>query len=144
MCGANKIFTYLFYLQVYKGVGRMLQIGLSTGTTSYSRVRIRTFHTPRYEFIFLEYKFIFTCMNLYLPTFKLLYCKFVLFNSLTAAIRGSGYKLFVKWCRYSGGPARTLPGKWRRYPAVRLERYLQNGTVIRMAGFTNRLCLKIE
>ena len=37
----------------------------------------------------------------------------------TAAIRGSGYKLFVKWCRY---------------PGARLERYLQNGTVIRRPG----------
>ena len=32
------------------------------------------------------------------------------FNPLTAAIRGSAYKLFVKW---------------RRYPGARLERYLQ-------------------
>ena len=39
-----------------------------------------------------------------------------LFNPLTAAIRGSGYKLFVKWCRY---------------PGARLECYLQNGAVIR-------------
>ena len=38
------------------------------------------------------------------------------FNSLTAAIRGSGYTFFVKW---------------RRYPGARLERYLQNGAVIR-------------
>ena len=37
-------------------------------------------------------------------------------NSLTAAIRGYGYKLFVKW---------------RRYLGARLERYLQNGAVIR-------------
>ena len=49
------------------------------------------------------------------------------FNPLTAAIRGSGYKLFVKWCRY---------------PGVRLERYLQNGSVIRIASFAH--CLKIE
>ena len=38
----------------------------------------------------------------------------------------------------SGGPTRTLPAKWRRYPAARLERYLQNGAIIRMAGFTHR------
>ena len=49
-------------------------------------------------------------------------CNYVLFyhnalylNPLTAAIRGSGYKLFVKW---------------RHYPGARLERYLQNGAVI--------------
>ena len=42
-----------------------------------------------------------------------------MFNLLTAAIRGSGYKLFVKW---------------RRYPGARLERYLQNGAVIRQPG----------
>ena len=41
------------------------------------------------------------------------------FNTLTAAIRGSGYKLYVKW---------------RRYPGARLERYLQNGVVIRRPG----------
>ena len=46
-----------------------------------------------------------------------------LFNHLTATIRGSGYKLFVKWRRYRG-PARTLPAKWRRYPAARLECYV--------------------
>ena len=46
------------------------------------------------------------------------------FNPLTVAIRGSGYKLFAKW---------------RRYPRSRLDRYLQNGAVIRMAGFTHRL-----
>ena len=44
-------------------------------------------------------------------------------NPLTAAIRGSCYKLFVKW---------------RCYPGARLECYLQNGAVIRMAGFTHR------
>ena len=44
-------------------------------------------------------------------------------NHLTAAIRGSGYKLFVKW---------------HHYPGARLERYLQNGAVIRMVGFTHR------
>ena len=44
----------------------------------------------------------------------------------------------------SGGPARTLPAKWRRYPAARLERYLQHGAVIRMVGFTHRLCLKMK
>ena len=42
----------------------------------------------------------------------------------------------------SGGPARTLPAKWRRYPAARLERYLQNGAVIRMVGFTHRLSVR--
>ena len=41
------------------------------------------------------------------------------FNPLTAAIRGSGYKLFVKWCRY---------------PVARLERYLQNGAIIWRPG----------
>ena len=41
------------------------------------------------------------------------------FNPLTAAIWGSGYKLFVKW---------------RRYQGVRLERYLQNSAIIRGAG----------
>ena len=41
---------------------------------------------------------------------------FYTLNPLTAAIRRSGYKLFVKW---------------RLYPAVRLEHYLQNGAVIR-------------
>ena len=40
-------------------------------------------------------------------------------NPLTVAIRGSGYKLFVKG---------------RRYPGARLERYLQNGVVIRRPG----------
>ena len=39
----------------------------------------------------------------------------------------------------SGGPARTPPAKWRRFLETRLERYLQNGAVIRMAGFTH-LC----
>ena len=58
-------------------------------------------------------------------------------NPLTAAIWGSGYKLFVK-CAIIRGPARTLPAKWRRYPVARLERYMQNGTVIWMAGFTHR------
>ena len=37
----------------------------------------------------------------------------------------------------SGGPARTLLTKCRRYPAARLERYVQNVAVIRMAGFTH-------
>ena len=36
----------------------------------------------------------------------------------------------------SGGSASTLPAKWRRYLVARLERYVQNGAVIRMAGFT--------
>ena len=42
--------------------------------------------------------------------------KKICFNSLTATIRGSGYTFFVIW---------------RRYPGARLERYLQNGAVIR-------------
>ena len=37
----------------------------------------------------------------------------------------------------SGGPARTLPAKWRRYLGARLERNLQNGAIIWMAGFTH-------
>ena len=36
-----------------------------------------------------------------------------------------------------------LTAKWRRYPGAWLERNLQNGSVIRMAGFTHRLCLNI-
>ena len=39
----------------------------------------------------------------------------------------------------SGGPASMLPAKWRRYPVARLERYVQNGAIIRMADFTHRL-----
>ena len=56
-------------------------------------------------------------------------------NPSTGAIRRSGYKLFVKWRRYpgawlerylqngdviGGGPARTLPAKWRHYLDGRL------------------------
>ena len=50
----------------------VLRSDLSTGTNSYSRVRIRTFRTPRYEFVLLEYKFVPTATNLYLPTFNVL------------------------------------------------------------------------
>ena len=64
------------------------------------------------------------------------------FNPLTAASWESGYKFFVKWRRYPGArlerylqngavmrsPARTLPAKWRRYPDDWLYTY----------------CLKIE
>ena len=46
-----------------------------------------------------------------------------LLNPSTAAIRRSGYKLFVKW---------------RRYPTARVEHNVQNGAVIRMASFTHR------
>ena len=38
----------------------------------------------------------------------------------------------------SGDQATTLPAKWHRYPGGRLERYLQNGAVIRMADFTHK------
>ena len=55
-------------------------------------------------------------------------------NPLTAAIQGSDHTFFVKWRRYPGarlerylqngaiirGPARMLPEKWRRYPDARL------------------------
>ena len=47
-------------------------------------------------------------------------------NPLTVTIWGSRYKVCAKW---------------RRYPGARLERYLQNGAVIRMPGF---FCLEIE
>ena len=40
-------------------------------------------------------------------------------SPLTAAIRGYGYKFFVKWYRYL---------------VARLEHYLQNGTVSRRPG----------
>ena len=60
-------------------------------------------------------------------------------NPLTAAIRGSGYKLFVKCRRYPGGPARMPPAKWCRYPGAQLERYIQSGTVIRMTGFIHKI-----
>ena len=46
-------------------------------------------------------------------------CRVFGLNSLTVAIRGSGYKLFVKW---------------HRYPGARLVRYVQNGAVIRRPG----------
>ena len=42
-------------------------------------------------------------------------------NLLTATIQGSGYKLFVKWRRYPGGPVRTLSAIWRRYLGAQLE-----------------------
>ena len=66
-------------------------------------------------------------------------------NPLTAAIRDPAINYLLNGAVIRG-PARTLPAKWRRYPAARLERYLQNGAVIRMASFTHKLsiCLKIE
>ena len=56
--------------------------------------------------------FLFTCLPI----------KRLNINPLTADIRGSGYTFFVKWHRYLGS---------------RLERYLQNGAVIQMPGFTH-------
>ena len=42
------------------------------------------------------------------------------FNSLTATIRGSCDNFFCNMVPLSGGLARTLPAKWRRYPDARL------------------------
>ena len=57
----------------------MLRIGLSTRMNSYFWLRIRTFRTPKYEFLLLENTFVLTGINLYLPTFKA-FLKFVLFK----------------------------------------------------------------
>ena len=50
-------------------------------------------------------------------------CDAQAFNPLTAVSRGSGYKFFVTMCHQ---------------PGIRLEHYMQIGTVSRGPGYTHR------
>ena len=59
-------------------------------------------------------------------------------NPLIATVQGSGYKLFVKWRQFPGGPASVQLALWRQYQGARLERYLHYGAVIQMPSFTHR------
>ena len=56
--------------------------------------------------------------------------------TLTAAIRGSGYKFCVKWRSYPGARLQRYLQNGAVILGARLQRYLQNGAVIRMPGFT--------
>ena len=58
--------------------------------------------------------------------------------TLWLSLSGDPAIQFWNMAPLSGGPARMLPAKWRHYLGARLERYLQNGAVIRMPGFTHR------
>ena len=60
-------------------------------------------------------------------------------NPLTATLRESGYLyIFCYMVPLFGCPDRMLTAKWCRFLWARLERYLQNGAVIWLPGFTHR------
>ena len=59
-------------------------------------------------------------------------------DPLPAAIWGTDYNFFFKMALISWEPASVQLSPWRQYTWARLERYLQNGAIIRIPRFTHR------